>query len=326
MDLRPPLDNRGLADDSAPRRLSFEQVHRMGLATHPLSLAGEILSGTWSTYQARFSACWIVYWGEVLANWSILVTAFFMISGLNDAFPEPMLQAFSGFLVFLIQIIVPVWLQIGLNLALLKIVRQEPVALEVIFRGGRYLLTTLLATAVVLAVASVPVLVVYYAIDRFLSEFAFFSDNLGALVLLSAVGAPLPVLESINANLSSEWNHGVDLVLMTIVSTVGLGSILVLFLLARLGQFGYLILDRNAGVLESLRGSWRLTRGRVTTVFLMYLAHVAINLAGGLAFCVGLFFTLPLTGLLLVTTYDALSEGSRDGEPAFPEAPETNDA
>ena len=235
-----------------------------------------------------------------------------------------MLLEFSGFLLFLFQIIVPVWLQIGLNLALLKVVRQQPVALEDLFRGGRYLLTTLLAWVVILAVTSVPVLVVSYAIDRFLSEFASFSDNLGALVLLSAVGAPQPVLESINANLSSEWNHGVDLVLMTIVSTVGLGSVLVLGLLARLGQFGYLILDRNAGVLESLRGSCALTRGRVTTVFLIYLAYAAINLAGALAFCVGLFFTLPLTDLLRATTYDALNECSDDGYPSDAESPETD--
>ncbi len=280
MDLRPPLDDRGSVDDSVPRRLSFEQVRPVALATHPVSLVGEILSRTWSTYQARLSACWIVYWGKFLANFSILVTAFLMISGLNDAFHEPVLLEFSGFLLFLTQIIVPIWLQIGLNLALLKIVRQEPVALENLFRGGRYLLTTLLATAGVVAFASVPVLVVYYAIDWVVSEYAAFSFNLGALVFLSAAGASQPVLEAMNANLTSEWNHGVDLVLMAIASTVGLGSVLVLVLLARLGQFGYLILDRNAGVLDALRGSWRLTRGRVTTLVLVYLAYGAIILAG----------------------------------------------
>lgn len=144
-----------------------------------------------------------------------------------------------------------------------------------------------------------------------------------------------------NANLTSEWNHGVDLVLMAIASTVGLGSVLVLVLLARLGQFGYLILDRNAGVLDALRGSWRLTRGRVTTLVLVYLAYGAIILAGALAlivglffnvlpalfaFCMGLFFTLPLTDLLLVTTYDALSESSPDGFPSDAESPETDDS
>jgi hypothetical protein len=313
MELRPPHDDRGPVDHPVPRRLSFERVPPAALLTDPLSLASEVLSRTWSTYQARLSACWIAYWGEALANWSILVTALFVITSLNEAVPEPAFLEFSRFLLFLSQVLVPVWLQIGLNLALLKIARGEPVALEDLFRGGRFLLTTLLATAVVLALASVPVLVAYYAIDWFLSEFATFSFNLGVLVLLSAARAPVSVLESLNRSLSSEWNQGINLVLMTIVSTLSLGSILVLVLLARLGQFWYLILDRDAGVLESLRGSWHLTRGRVATVFLMYLAHATINLAGGLAFCVGLFFTLPLTDLLLATTYDALSGGKAEG-------------
>ncbi len=263
MDLRPPTDERGPIDDPAPRRLSFERIAPAALLTDPQSLAGEILSRTWSTYQARLSACWFGYWGEALANWSILATVLLVISGLNDALREPAFLEFSRFAFFLIQILVPVWLRIGLDLIMLKIVRQEPVAVEDLFRGGRLLLTKLLATAAILAVAGMPVLVVYYAIDWCLSEFPAFSSNLGVFVLLSAAKAPEPVLESLNRSLSSEWSHGIDVALMTIVGTVGLGSLLILVLLARLGQFGYLIIDRDAGVLESLRGSWRLTHGRL---------------------------------------------------------------
>ena len=53
----------------------------------------------------------------------------------------------------------------------------------------------------------------------------------------------------------------------------------------------------------------------VATVILVYLLHVTINFAG-LLVCVGLFFTLPLTSLLLAVTYLALSDGS----PGFVEA------
>jgi hypothetical protein len=323
MDLRLPPDDRGPIDDPVPRQLSFERIAPAAPSTHPLSLAGEILSRAWSTYQARLSACWIAYWGEVLANWSILSTLLLVISGFNDAIREPVFLELSRFAFFLVQILVPVWLRIGLDRIMLKIARQEPVAVEDLFRGGRFLLTKLLATAVFLAVAGVPVLVVYYAIDWCLSEFPAFASNLGIFVLLSVARAPEPVLESLNRSLSSEWNHRIDVVLMTIVTTVGLGSVLILVLLARLGQFGYLIIDRDAGVLESLRGSWRLTRGRLATVYLMYLALVTINLAGGLAFCVGLFFTLPMTDLLLATTYNTLSEGSPDAEPRESVNPET---
>ena len=74
----------------------------------------------------------------------------------------------------------------------------------------------------------------------------------------------------------------------------------------RLGQFPFLIIDRDAGVLESHRLSWELTRGRAATVFLVYLAQLTINLAGLLTFYVGLFVTLPLTSLVTAVTYNAL--------------------
>jgi hypothetical protein len=325
MDLPPPPDDRGPIGDSAPRRLSFERIEPAALATDPASLARAIVARTGATYRARLSACWLAYWGEALGNWSIVATAIAVISGINDALGDPALLELSRFASFLVQILVPVWLQIGLTMILLKLARQRPVAVEDLFRGGRFLLTKLLANALFLAVAAIPVLAAYLAIDAFLARFPSFSSYLGIFVLLSAAQAPLPVLESLNRSLSSEWSHGVDLALMTIVITVGLGSIPILVLLARLGQFGYLIFDRNAGVLESLRGSWRLTRGRLTTVCLMYVTSIAINLAGLLAFCVGLFFTLPLTDLLLATTYDALIASSPEWEPLGPEDAEAGD-
>jgi hypothetical protein len=315
MDPPPPPDDRGPIDDSTPRRLSFEPIAPPPSLADPVSLAREILSRTWSTFQARLPACWIAYWGEALAYWAILVAAVEVISGLDDALRNPEFQEFSRFTIFLIEILVPVWLQIGLSMILLKIARQEPVAVEDLFRGGRFLLTKLLAHALFLAVAALPVLAVHFGIERLLSRFPSFSSQVGVFILLAAAQAPVPVLESLNRSLSSEWSQGVDLALMTVVVTVGLASVPIFLLLARLGQFGYLIFDRNAGVLESLRGSWRLTRGRLVTVTLLYLAYVAINVAGVLAFCVGLFFTLPLTDLLLAVTFDALSGSSGDWEP-----------
>jgi uncharacterized membrane protein len=92
----------------------------------------------------------------------------------------------------------------------------------------------------------------------------------------------------------------------------------VLAVLARLGQFSYLIIDQGTGVVDALRGSWRLTRGRFATVIAVYLAYFTINCAGLLALCVGWIFTLPMTSLLLVMTYLALSEGARARVPRYP--------
>ena len=44
-----------------------------------------------------------------------------------------------------------------------------------------------------------------------------------------------------------------------------------------------------------------------------------INLAGFLLFCLGLFFTLPLTSLLMAVTYHVFSEHSPDRERGIPD-------
>jgi hypothetical protein len=188
MDQGFPSDESGPASphlatdpDRAPARLA-----------EPIALAVEILARTWAIYRARLAVCWAVYWGEAFANWSILLVSALVLFGMEAAFKEPALAEFSQFLIFLARIIVPIWLQIGLNLALLKIVRDRPVALEDLFRGGPFLLATLLATIAVLAVALVPPLAAYLAIDGFLSRLTAFSHALATLVLLSVARSPRP--------------------------------------------------------------------------------------------------------------------------------------
>jgi uncharacterized membrane protein len=84
-------------------------------------------------------------------------------------------------------------------------------------------------------------------------------------------------------------------------------GVMLLYLCARIFQFYYLVIDRNAGVLDSIRLSWELTRGRAGTIILVYLLQIALGIAGFLALCVGAIFTLPLSSLLLVVTYLALA-------------------
>src|SRR5262249_56973249 len=74
----------------------------------------------------------------------------------------------------------------------------------------------------------------------------------------------------------------------------------------RFRTFVFLIVDRDAGVLESLRLSLRLSRGRVASLFLIHLAQWTINFAGLLVCCVGLFVSLPLTSLISAVAHDRL--------------------
>jgi hypothetical protein len=83
-----------------------------------------------------------------------------------------------------------------------------------------------------------------------------------------------------------------------------------------------LIIDRNFGAIDSLAGSWKLTRGNFWMTFLVVLLLQVINSAGAMACYVGMLFTFPLTILVPVAGY-LLIAGSRppvslDGRPQEP--------
>ena len=58
--------------------------------------------------------------------------------------------------------------------------------------------------------------------------------------------------------------------------------------------FYYLIIDRDAGVIESIQLAWQITRGRAGTSFWL-ISCSSCFVAGFLAFCVGLVFAAPLS-------------------------------
>ena len=66
----------------------------------------------------------------------------------------------------------------------------------------------------------------------------------------------------------------------------------------------YVIVDRNTGVIESLRQAHEVTTGNYLAVFVLYLAGMGILLLGifpGL--CIGMLFTAPLFSLLWAVAY-----------------------
>jgi hypothetical protein len=68
-----------------------------------------------------------------------------------------------------------------------------------------------------------------------------------------------------------------------------------------------MILDQNAGVIDSLRDSWEATRGRVATLILVFMLSFALILGGLLACLVGFLVTGPFTSLMLAVAYLSLT-------------------
>lgn len=90
---------------------------------------------------------------------------------------------------------------------------------------------------------------------------------------------------------------------------LGLAGLLVfLFFATRFQFFGYCIVDKNAGIRESLRVSYQMTQGIFWKLFILGIILILLNVAGAMVFFVGLFFTVPITMLITALVYERISK------------------
>jgi hypothetical protein len=241
----------------------------------------DVFQWSWAIFTERMRACLSMFWGVV--GISLLVSILLklvqesMAAGVRDPNAFKVLYILSLFASFVIQ----AWLGVGMTLAMLKIARGELVTFEDVFRGGRFLLTALLAWVVHKLLIAVPIVVATGII-------------IGGIVVM-------------------ENQSGVAAFLLFLVVS-SLAGLVFIVLAARVSMYYYLVIDCDAGVLDSVLRSWRLCRNQVGTITLVYFVQFAVLLAGVLAFCVGLVFALPLISLLEAVTFLALTGGATSGE------------
>jgi hypothetical protein len=264
-----------------------------GSPIDPVLLLGE----AWTIFSAVWPACLVVFWGAVAAWWLIINLLVIVLASINVAIGDPAITPFLEFFRFLGLFLVPAWLWLGQSIAFLKIARRQPVAPADLFRGGPYLLTALLASGIFLAITALPCLIFY-----------------GSTEALLALGGGDPLIATVRRLLPArtpatvaDFESSLLILLGLTLAILGLSYAAFFAVRIRLRPFPFLIIGRDAGVLESLRTSMQLTRRRVAPLLLVHLTQFAINLAGLLVCCVGLFVSLPLTSLISAVTYKALA-------------------
>ena len=72
-------------------------------------------------------------------------------------------------------------------------------------------------------------------------------------------------------------------------------------------QFYYLIIEQDAGILESMSLSRQITAGNKLTLFAVWVLVGLLNMVGVLACCVGLLATAPFGALINVVVYLAMT-------------------
>ena len=70
-----------------------------------------------------------------------------------------------------------------------------------------------------------------------------------------------------------------------------------------LGFAPYIVIDRPLGPVESLKESWRITKGNKWRIFLFGLALLGVNILGLLAVGIGVLVSVPITLLAVVHAY-----------------------
>ena len=97
--------------------------------------------------------------------------------------------------------------------------------------------------------------------------------------------------------------------LLGIITVVGLVLFIIpgIYLLLRLQFATAFIVEEDAGIMESLKRSWEITRGQEMPLFLLMLAMIGFLLLGLIVFVIGVFVTAPYVYMIYCYTFRKLN-------------------
>jgi hypothetical protein len=233
--------------------------------------ASMVIGQAWEIYRDRLAIVLPVGLIPIGIIWLYVFVGNMMAQQVDQSAP----MAILAMLAFNIgQVALQLWLTIGQSVALLKVARGEDAEVADVFRGGAYLLRYVGATIVL---------------------------GLTCLGIFAVCLAPGGLVFAVGGRDAST----AGIVALVIGGVIGLVAWIVISV--RLYQYTYLIIDRDAGVMESLRGSWELTRGHTLELIGLMIIAGLIAMSGVFACFVGIIFTIPLSMLIYACIYVALN-------------------
>jgi phage FluMu protein Com len=241
----------------------FDAAIPPGTITPTLIDMGTIFSRTWAIFKDNWGMSLVVVVVCFIVNLVVGQIAQWGSVGVGAAIGDPTATVIIAQSAGIVAQLFGMWIGIGQALYFIKTVRGREASLGDIFAGGPYFLRILGAT--ILFTCGWILLCGVCAIPGVAIGFTVGGEN--GLIL----GAGLGVL--------------IAIVPMAIY-TLGFS------------QYYYLIIDHNAGAVESLSLSWQVTRGNRLTIF-------AIGLIAGILGMLVVLFTC-LLGILAVAPYMAL--------------------
>lgn len=98
-------------------------------------------------------------------------------------------------------------------------------------------------------------------------------------------------------------------ILMAIIVTLGLCLFIIpgIYLALRLQFYAALIVEDDAGIIESLQRSWEITRGQGMSLFMLMLAMIGICILGLILLGIGIFVAMPLIYMMYAYVFRKLN-------------------
>lgn len=98
-------------------------------------------------------------------------------------------------------------------------------------------------------------------------------------------------------------------ILFGIIVAIGLCLFIIpgIYLGLRLQFYQAFIVEEDAGIVDSLKRSWKITEGQVIPLLLLSLAMIGIVLVGVILFVVGVFFAIPVIYLMYCDSFRKLN-------------------
>ncbi len=246
---------------------------------------GEVFGQSWRIFKDEIGVCIGAFLvAQVIIFAGNMASQFMMTAATSAGIKEVAIIGMIAVVGWFVSVAITIWISLGLLIFSLNLAAGRNASINDLFSGPKFVLPYLGATVlVVIGAGSVAIL----GFIPFFILLASGERDGGMLIGAGVLG-------------------GFAAVAVGLVTYV------------RLFPYGYLIVDRGAGAIESLSQSFAITRGNAISLIAIGLLSGIINMLGMLACCAGFyFFTGPYTTLIPAVAYLAMT-GQYIADPMAP--------
>jgi uncharacterized membrane protein len=79
-----------------------------------------------------------------------------------------------------------------------------------------------------------------------------------------------------------------------------------IIMMLRLSLIGFVLVDERTGPIDAIQRSWDMTRGHTMDLLVLFIALLGLNILGLCCLFIGLFVTVPMSGLAMAYIYREL--------------------